>query len=51
VAVMEFTDEAAFRSWLSSDAFRAAHGHGPQQGGAPPSVASYEVVTEVTGTN
>ena len=48
VAVMEFTDETAFRNWVTSDAFRAAHGHGPREGGEPPSVASYEVVTEVT---
>jgi len=48
VAVMEFEDEAAFQGWLQSDAFRAAHGHGPREGGGPgPSVSSYEVVTEV----
>ncbi len=52
VAVMEFDSEESFRGWLSSDAFRAAHGHGPRggdgDGGPGPSVSSYEVVTEVT---
>jgi heme-degrading monooxygenase HmoA len=54
VAVMEFDSEESFRGWLASDAFRAAHGHGPrggdgEAGGGPgPSVSSYEVVTEVT---
>jgi heme-degrading monooxygenase HmoA len=52
VAVMEFDDETAFQGWLQSDAFRAAHGHGPREGGGPgPAVSSYEVVTEVTGTD
>ena len=60
VAVMEFDSEASFQGWLQSDAFRAAHGHGPRGGGdggrgdgggtgGPPSVSSYEIVTEVTG--
>lgn len=55
VAVMEFDSEASFHGWLQSDAFRAAHGHGPRSGGdggeagGPPSVSSYEIVTEVTG--
>ncbi|MFZ4432569.1 MAG: antibiotic biosynthesis monooxygenase family protein [Microthrixaceae bacterium] len=55
VAVMEFDSEESFRGWLASDAFRAAHGHGPRSGdgdgdggGPGPSVSSYEVVTEVT---
>ncbi len=55
VAVMEFDSEESFRGWLASDAFRAAHGHGPRNGGDDgagdgpgPSVSSYEVVTEVT---
>ena len=60
VAVMEFDSEASFQGWLQSDAFRAAHGHGPRGGGdggrgdgggpgGPPSVSSYEIVPEVTG--
>ena len=56
VAQMEFDTRESFLGWLRSDAFRAAHGHGPGgatgdgPGGATgdsPSVESYDVVIEV----
>lgn len=54
VAQITFDSEESFQGWLSSDAFRAAHGHGPSGGsggsdssGGGPNVAAYEVVNEV----
>ncbi len=52
LATMEFETEDDFTAWRNSDAFRAAHGHGPSSGGdaggatAPP-VESYSVVNQV----
>lgn len=57
VAQITFDSEESFQGWLSSDAFRAAHGHGPSGGsggsggsdssGDGPNVVAYEVVNEV----
>jgi len=50
VAQITFDSEESYRGWLSSDAFRAAHAHGPAaEGGADggPNVETYEVVNEV----
>jgi heme-degrading monooxygenase HmoA len=49
VAVMEFADEDAFRGWLSSDSFKAAHGHTAEQGGTGGAhVEAFHTVAEVT---
>jgi heme-degrading monooxygenase HmoA len=58
VAVMEFTGVDAFRAWMSSDSFKAAHGHSADQGEAgeagetgEPSgshVEAFHTVAEVT---
>ncbi len=49
LAEIVFDSKESFTGWLHSDAFRAAHGHGPggdgQDGG--PNVDAYEVVNEV----
>ena len=51
LAQMVFDSKESFLGWLHSDAFKAAHGHGPGNGGegGGPSVESYEVVNEVVG--
>lgn len=49
IAQIVFDSEESFKGWLHSEAFRAAHGHGPGgdgQGGGP-NVDAYEVVNEV----
>ncbi len=49
IAQIVFDSKESFQGWLHSDAFRAAHGHGPGgdgQGGGP-NVEAYEVVNEV----
>lgn len=52
IAQMEFDSEDSFKGWLHSDAFRAAHGHGPGGGegdaGGGPSVEAYETLVTVT---
>jgi heme-degrading monooxygenase HmoA len=55
---MEFTGVDAFRAWMSSDSFKAAHGHSADQGEASeageagePSgshVEAFHTVAEVT---
>jgi heme oxygenase (staphylobilin-producing) len=48
VAEMVFDSKESFVGWLNSDAFQAAHGHGPGGGeGGGPNVEAYEVVNEV----
>ncbi len=49
LAQITFDSKESFLGWLQSDAFKAAHGHGPGgdgEGGGP-NVESYEVVNEV----
>lgn len=49
VAQIVFDSPESFQGWLRSDAFRAAHGHGPGgdgEGGGL-NVSTYEVVNEV----
>ncbi|MGK4585378.1 antibiotic biosynthesis monooxygenase family protein [Kitasatospora sp. HPMI-4] len=49
VAVMEFTGEDAFRTWMSSESFKAAHGHSAEQQDAGAAhVEAFHTVAEVT---
>jgi heme-degrading monooxygenase HmoA len=49
MAQMVFDSKESFLGWLNSDAFKAAHGHGPSDGeGGGANVEAYEVVNEVT---
>ncbi|MGW3043025.1 antibiotic biosynthesis monooxygenase family protein [Kitasatospora sp. NPDC001159] len=49
VAVMEFTGVDAFRAWMSSDSFKAAHGHSAgQEGAGGAHVEAFHTVAEVT---
>jgi len=54
VAQITFDSEESYRGWLSSDAFKAAHAHGPAAAGSAdgdgaggPNVEAFEVVNEV----
>lgn len=50
VAQITFDSEESYRGWLSSDAFKSAHSHGPggaSDGSGGPDVETYEVVNEV----
>ena len=49
LSVMEFDDEEAFRSWMRSDAFRAAHdgSSGPGNQAMPSTVETYNCILDV----
>ncbi|TVT45155.1 antibiotic biosynthesis monooxygenase [Amycolatopsis cynarae] len=50
VSVMEFTDEDAFRAWMGSESFRAAHkgaAENPTTGASV--VETFDTVTEIAG--
>ena len=48
IAQMTFDSKDSFMGWLRSEAFQAAHGHGPGDAdGGGPNVDAYEVVNEV----
>lgn len=47
VAVMDFASADAFAAWMRSDAFRAAHDHGPSIDGTGGGVETFETVVAV----